>query len=135
MKDNPHHRKFEKLINFLSKIPAISTNDTPWRGFGTGEGDDGWWIKFSIEISDPHAWHTLQELGYVLNDLSVTEILPTVFKPTSPPPYLNGGPADFLSWVIECSDNSFAPGTVADWLSGRLPSPVEDREQWGDSGG
>lgn len=72
----------------------------------------------------------VQELGHVLNYLSVDERLPTVFKPVSPPPYLNGGPAEFLSWVIECSDSTCKPDTVAQWLEERLPQPVNDISQW-----
>src|SRR5688500_17345460 len=61
----------------------------------------GWWVKFSLDISHRLTWNVVQELGHVLNYLSLNERLPTVFKPVSPPPYLNGGPAEFLSWVIE----------------------------------
>jgi hypothetical protein len=52
-----------------------------------------------------------------------------VFKPVSPPPCLNGGPREFLSWVIEGS-TSMEPDMVADWLEGRSPRPVDDLEQW-----
>ena len=65
-----------------------------------------------------------------MNYLSLKERLPTVFMPVSPPPYMNGGPKDFLSWVIECEDSDFKPGTLADWLEGRLPRPVEDESEW-----
>ena len=71
-----------------------------------------------------------QEFGCVLNYLSLTERLPTVFMPVSPAPYLNGGPADFLSWVIETKTPELKPETVADWLEGRLPRPVDDPQQW-----
>ena len=57
------------------------------------------------------------------------ERLPTVFKPVSPPPSMNGGPDEFLSWVIEAPDD-MAPGTVAEWLEGRLPKPVDDEAAW-----
>jgi hypothetical protein len=53
-----------------------------------------------------------------------------VFKPVSPPPYLNGGPHEFLSWVIESVDPSFTPDLAAQWLQGRLPEPVEDENAW-----
>jgi hypothetical protein len=36
----------------------------------------------------------------------------------------------FLSWVIESTDGSMPPETVAKWLEGRLPRPVESREEW-----
>jgi hypothetical protein len=48
----------------------------------------------------------------------------------SPPPYLNGGPRDYLSWVIECFDRAFEPSALADTLEGRLPRPVTDPSQW-----
>ncbi|MFG0284722.1 MAG: hypothetical protein ACF8R7_09910 [Phycisphaerales bacterium JB039] len=90
----------------------------------------GWWVKFQINVDHPLAWYVVQELGHVLNYLSLNERLPTVFMPVSPPPYLNGGPRDFLSWVIECEDRGFQPGTCAKWLEGRLPNPIEDETQW-----
>jgi len=74
--------------------------------------------------------NVVQELGHVLNYLSVNERLPTVFMPVSPPSYLNGGPKEFLSWVIECKDRDFKPETCAQWLEGRMPRPVDDEEQW-----
>jgi len=66
----------------------------------------------------------------VLNYMSLNERLPTVFMPVSPPPYMNGGPAEFLSWVIECRDKGFSPKKIAQWLESRLPTPVNDRDQW-----
>ncbi|MFD2234729.1 hypothetical protein [Phaeospirillum tilakii] len=92
--------------------------------------DGVWWIKFSIEIDHQLAWYTVQELASVLNELSMSERLPTVFKPVSPPPYMNGGPGDYLSWVIECRDDAMRPGTVADWLESRMPRPVDDLTMW-----
>jgi hypothetical protein len=71
-------------------------------------------------------------LAFVLNGVAVAEKLPTVFKPVSPPPYLNGGPDDYLSWVIETDDVEMRPGTVAKWLQSRLPDPVDDPAAWPD---
>ena len=127
-----HHPSFHKLLAFLGRLPSVQTNDTPWGGFGSGKEEAGWWVKFSLAIDDNLAWNVVQELSYVLNGLSLEETLPTVFKPVSPPPYLNGGPRDFLSWVIECTDPEMKPGTVADWLEGRLPQPVDDNSAWPD---
>ena len=125
-----HHPKFGKLIDFLLRIPALDSNDTPSRGIGSGEeADGGWWVKFSIDIDHDLAWHTVQELGAVLNYLSIEERLASTFKPVSPPPYLNGGPEEFLSWVIEAPDE-LRPGTLADTLEDRLPKPVEDEAAW-----
>ena len=55
-----HHPKFAKLIDFLVRIPAIETNDTPSRGIGAGQEDGDWWVKFSIDIDHDLAWHTVQ---------------------------------------------------------------------------
>jgi hypothetical protein len=118
-------RDFDKLLKYLRRVPAVSAT------MGAGRFDDGnWWVKFSLDIAHPLAWNVVQEFGCVLNYLSLNEQLPTVFKPLSPAPYLNGGPSEFLSWVIESKDPSFKPGTVAEWLEGRLPHPVEELVQW-----
>lgn len=125
-----HHPKFAKLIDFLVRIPSVEINDTPSQGIGTGEeADGGWWVKFSIDIDHELAWHTVQEIGSVLNSLSLEEGMAAVFKPVSPPPYLNGGPEEFLSWVIEGAPE-LPPGTVAGMLEERLPQPVEDEDAW-----
>jgi hypothetical protein len=87
---------FQPLKEYLSKIPAIEGN------LGSGIFADGrWWVKFAINIQHDLAWRVVQELGQVLNYLSLDERLPTVFMPVSPSPYLNGGPRDCLSWVID----------------------------------
>ena len=125
-----HHPSFQKLLTFLARIPAVQTNETPWGGFGTGGDESGWWVKLSLDVDHPLAWNAVQEIAHVLNELSISERLPTTFKPVSPPPYLNGGPRDYLAWVIECRDGAMRPGTVADWLEGRLPKPVEDTSAW-----
>jgi hypothetical protein len=125
-----HHPRFAKLIAFLIRIPAVEINDTPSQGIGAGEEPDGgWWIKFSIDIDHDLAWHTVQEIGSVLNSLSLEEGMAVVFKPVSTPPYLNGGPEEFLSWVIEGAAE-LPPGTVAGMLEERLPQPVEDEDAW-----
>lgn len=66
----------------------------------------------------------------MLNYISLDERLPTVFMPVSSPPYMNGGPREFLSWVIESTDPTFRPGMCKKWLEGRLPRPVEDPKEW-----
>lgn len=116
---------FTPLREFLSQVPSI-TGTISFGFFTNGE----WWAKFTIDTTHPLAWNVVQEFGYVLNYLSLDERLPTVFKPVSPPPYLNGGPQDFLSWVIECSKTDFTPAVCAEWLEGRLPRPVADLSQW-----
>ena len=117
-------RAFTKLTDFLIEVPAIKDP------ISHGTDQSGWWCKFLIEINHEIAWNVVQEFGYVLNNLSLEAKLPTKFFPTSPPPYLNGGPDEFLSWVIECDSLDFRPGTCADWLKSRLPNPVEDPLKW-----
>lgn len=116
---------FKSLSDYLLKIPGIKTP------IATGLDEKGsWWIKFRIDIQNSLAWHVVQELGCVVNYLSINERLPTSFYPVSPAPYLNGGPADFLSWIIECKDKEFEPETLMKWLESRLPRPVDDLGQW-----
>ncbi|HEY1243533.1 MAG TPA: hypothetical protein VGF29_01750 [Hyphomicrobiaceae bacterium] len=126
-----HQPKFAKLIALLRQVPAIAHNTTLSQGFGSGDFDGGgWWVKLTIDIDHPLAWSAVQEFGHVLNHLSVDEHLPTVFKPVSPPPYLNGGPREYLSWVIECPTGDMPPDRIAEWLDGRLPRPVNDETAW-----
>lgn len=116
---------FTSLLTYLHRVPSVS------KSIGKGRHENGnWWVKFSLDISHPLAWNVVQELGCVLNYLSLDERLPTVFLPVSPAPYLNGGPADFLSWVIESKEPSLSPDTVTKWLEGRLPRPVDELSQW-----
>ena len=115
----------EPLLAVLRRVPAIAAE------IGSEcQADGQWWAKFSIDIEHRLAWNVVQELGHVLNYVSVEEPLPTAFKPVSPPPYMNGGPREFLSWVIECHDPAFPPAKCARWLGTRLPSPVDDEDAW-----
>jgi hypothetical protein len=118
-------RDFATLEAYLKRVPGITGH------IGKGRNDDGnWWMKFAIDIDHPLAWNVVQELGCVLNYISLQERLPTVFMPVSPAPYLNGGPREYLTWVIESTDPQFKPGTCMKWLDGRLPRPVEDEAAW-----
>lgn len=117
-------RAFKTLVDYLGKMPSVKQPIS----FGDEEGL--WWVKFALDIENQLAWNVVQEFGHVMNYLSLDERLPTVFYPVSPPPYMNGGPSDFLSWVIETKDKEFKPGTLMKWLEGRLPRPVDDLEQW-----
>lgn len=118
-------RDFNTLEEFLLKVPGITGT------IGKGRLENGnWWVKFSIDITHPLAWSVVQEFGCVLNYISLNERLPTVFMPVSPAPYLNGGPSEFLSWVIESTDPTFKPGSAKKWLEGRLPQPVDDISMW-----
>ena len=116
-----HLPEFHSLLGFLARVPAIKTNQTPWGEFSTGyDSDENWWVDFEIDIRNPIAWHVVQEFGFVLNMLSVEERLSAVFKPVSPPPYLNGGPEEFLSWMIESRAKEFTPKLAQQWLESRL---------------
>ncbi|WP_431733783.1 hypothetical protein [Chondrinema litorale] len=117
-------RAFASLTEFLGKVPAVQ------QPIATGSEEGMWWVKFSINIEHPLAWNVVQEFGHIMNYLSIDERLPTVFYPVSPPPYMNGGPTDFLSWIIETTDKEFKPGTLKKWLEGRLPNPVENEDDW-----
>jgi hypothetical protein len=119
----------DALVAFLAKLPAIELPAGD-RSIGRGIGDGGrWWVKFSLDLEHRLVWRVVQELGHVLNALSLTEPLTTTFKPVSPPPYMNGGPDDCLSWVIE-GEPSCPPGACLQWLEGRLPQPVDDLAAW-----
>jgi len=115
---------FDKLLHFLRKIPSISNT------IGSSIEGDFWWVKFQIDIEHPLAWNIVQELGHILNYLSIEERLPTSFKPVSPPPYMNGGPREYLSWIIECNSENFTADNATEWLEGRLPKPVDNLKKW-----
>ena len=120
---------FERLLSFIERRPAAHL-PAGRNSIGHGAFENGnWWVKFSLDTTHSLAWRHVQELGYVLNYVSVDERLPTVFMPVSPPPYMNGG-IEFLSWVIESREPSFSPGMCAEWLEVRLPRPVDDPEEW-----
>ncbi|MEL6761403.1 MAG: hypothetical protein AAFP04_13525 [Myxococcota bacterium] len=70
-----------ELTAYLEKLPSVRA---PVR---FGRETKGWWVKFTIDIEHKLAWHVVQELGHVMNYVSLEERLPTVFKPVSPPPY------------------------------------------------
>jgi hypothetical protein len=116
---------FKDLEDYVGKLPGIKLP------IGKAQTEDGlWWVKFRIDVNNPLAWRVVQELGHVVNYISLEERLPTVFYPVSPPPYMNGGPEEFLSWVIESKDKDFSPKLLSEWLEGRLPRPVEDVKEW-----
>ena len=67
-------RGLPALLDLLNRIPASEAQ---------------WWVK--LDISSPLAWQVVQELGFVLNYVSLQDRLPTVFMPVSPPPYPSMG--------------------------------------------
>ena len=109
-------RAFAKLEDYLKRVPSISGS------IGKGSDDSGWWVKFSIDIDSPIAWQTVQELGHVLNYLSIEERLPTTFQPVSPPPYMNGGPRDFRK---RCDKGTLCEFSVIDQAR-RLSNGLDD---------
>jgi hypothetical protein len=116
--------QFHALRDVIVATPGVtflSAGDT---------ADSGWWVKLAIDLDHRIAWNVVQEYAHILNYLSLSERLPTVFMPVSPPPYLNGGPREFLSWAIECRELSTSPDAVASWLKERLPKPIDDLDQW-----
>ncbi|MFX0177543.1 MAG: hypothetical protein ACFE85_15120 [Candidatus Hodarchaeota archaeon] len=118
------NQSFDNLLQFLKKIPSITGSI----GYGVKEGL--WWVKFRIDIDHSLAWNVIQELGYILNYLSLEERLQTIFMPISPPPYMNGGPNEFLSWIIESKSKDFTPDDAKEWLKNRLPDPVNKIKKW-----
>ena len=113
-----------QLRSFLEQIPAVEAVVV------SDPAEPYWWVKFRIDLHSALAWNVVPELGFVLNYISLTDPLPTVFMPVSPPPYLNGGPEAFLSWVIEARIPFLDAGNIADILSSRLPSPIDNLEAW-----
>lgn len=113
------------LTDYLSQIPAVESTIT-----SEIDEEGRWYVKFQIDIHHLLSWRVVQELSNVVNLLSNEERLPTIFYPVSPPPCLNGGPEDCLSWVIQCGDPEFQPAQLVEWLEGRLPSPVDDEYAW-----
>ena len=126
-KDAQKDADFQVLTSYLSRVPAVQGP----MGSGTFENGN-WWVRFTVDIDHPQAWNVVQELGHVLNYLSLEKRLPTSFQPKSPPPYLNGPARDYLFWVIESTDPEFTPGNCLKFLAGRLPRPVDDLTQWPD---
>jgi len=121
----PTDPRVDVLLKFLKKVPAIDQRMT------SGVYESGlWWANIRIDITHPLAWRVVQEFGHILNWISLKEPLASVFKPVSPPVYLNGGPETYLWWLIESTDISFTPEICAEWLEGRLPRPVDDIAKW-----
>lgn len=114
----------ENIKTLLAKVPCVQSVTT------SGKGEALWWIKFGIDINSRIAWIVVQELGHILNYLSVDDKLPTSFYPVSPPPYMNGGPEDFLSWIIEPVIPFVDTNNVFDYLDGRLPENYDKEENW-----
>lgn len=119
------HAAVQSLARLLKKLPGVH------RSIGTSEpGDAFWWTKFTIDIKHPLAWHVVQRLGYVLNYYSLEQKFECKFYPASPPPDLNGGPAEFLSWVIEAKLGCVDPLPIVKTLRAALPRTLSDSRAW-----
>jgi hypothetical protein len=110
--------------DFLLTIPCITDVMIP------DSVDRNWFLKLQIDISSPIAWNFVQEFGHILNYISLDERLPTKFYPVSAPPYLNGGPQDFLYWIIESTQSETNPKFILEYLVGRLPEDVSIEANW-----
>lgn len=104
----------QELIDYLRTVPGILED------IETGDDEGYWWVKFRIDVDHPFAWNVIQNFGYVLNNLAVNRPLPTRFIPVSPPPYSNGGPDQFLSWVIRAENTEITSEEVRNWLEGKI---------------
>jgi hypothetical protein len=114
----------ERLRGVLARIPHVTILRA------SVPAEPLFWVKFKIDVTAPIAWNIVQELCFVLNELSAEERLPTLFMPVSPPPYLNGGPEEYLAWVIESRIEFQDAGQIAMMLENRLPKPLEKAEAW-----
>src|SRR5436305_5508933 len=57
----------QNIKALLTKIPCIQFVST------SEIGTPFWWLKFSIDINSQIAWTVVQELGQILNYLSIEE--------------------------------------------------------------
>ena len=116
--------RFFKLTNLITDIPTICNP------IKTGTHENGfWWVKFSIDTSNPLAWNVIQVFAYVINYLSISERLSTVFYPVAQPPFSADSMQECLEWIIESTSQDFLPNELAEWLENRLPDP-SNHEEW-----
>jgi hypothetical protein len=114
----------QRLRDVLARIPHVAILQTSL------PIEPLFWVKFKIDLSTPLAWNIVQELSFVLNDVATEDRLPTLFKPVSPPPYLNGGPEEHLAWMVESRIELQDAGQIATMLENRLPKPIGSPEAW-----
>lgn len=120
---SPHEKKLSKLVAYLNRLPGTQAS----AGRFTKEG---WHVSLLIDIDHSLAWNVVQELGFFCNSPSIGQGSGLEFFPISPPPYLNGGPREFLSWTLSHTGSNFSPSEVAKSIEGVLPQPVEDEAEW-----
>ena len=62
----PRAHDVSTLVSFLTRIPGVVGS------IGSGTFENGnWWTNFTLDLDHPQAWNVVQELGYVLNYLSL----------------------------------------------------------------
>jgi len=119
------HAGVKALVRLLKKLPGVRGS------VGMSElGDVFWWAKFSIDLKHPLAWHVIQRLAFVLNYYSIEQKFDCKFYPASPPPDLNGGPHEYLSWVIEARVGCVDPHPIVKVLRAALPRTLSDTKMW-----
>lgn len=123
--DSARHAAVRRLAAVVRKLPGVH------RSIGTSTPEEAfWWLKFSIDTEHPLAWHVIQRLGYVLNYYSLEYKFHVSFYPASPPPALNGGPREFLSWVIEARLRYVDPRPIHKALRQELPARLSSEAEW-----
>ena len=51
-----HDTGFRRLLGYLAQVPAVRTNGSPARGFGTTRSNRQWAVKLAIDIDHVLAW-------------------------------------------------------------------------------
>ena len=120
--DESEGRGGEYIKQFFGKIPCV-------QGV-VFVNINSWYIKLDFDLNSKIVWNVIQELSFVLNNLSLLKKLPVIFKPISPPPYLNGGPERFLSWIIEPTSQGVDPTIIISTLAMYLPTQIENEKAW-----
>lgn len=115
-------KEFDVFCAFISRVPAASFDS------GSLNEDGSWRAQIRIDIDHMLAWQVVQEFGFVLNWVSVTEPLPTRFFPRSSPPYLNGAPVNIFTGLLKVFLLISTPiwrqnGWRADYLGRSTTSP------------
>ena len=114
----PEPHDFQRLLDYLKRLPAID----PAIGSGTGTGEGGlWWVKLIINIDRPMAWRIVQELGHVLNYVSLNERLPAIScRIAAPIPERRRAQFPVLGHRV--IRPHLTPSDCAEWLEGRSPA-------------
>jgi hypothetical protein len=115
---------FNKLNTLLLSIPCVKSVDC------YDEMEDLWSCHIRMDLTHEIVWHLIQGIAFVINDTSITGKLPATFYPTSPPPYLNGGPYNYLHWIIRSESPEFIPDYCCEWFINRFPNNPEFNESW-----